>query len=122
MSSDPHPQLAGMSVAEIITETLEANQYVASDVAADRLIEVFAAAGLAVVPVEIVDLTYRALKFYERSWDGHPGNSGPGGIDPQEPEIEPSQELYDDGGECARIALGMLAAATARQGQPEGEG
>lgn len=83
------------------------------------------AAGWALVPVEIIDLVHRALKFYERSWGGHPGNSGPGGIDPQEPEIEPNQELCEDGGECARIALGMLIAAleaaTARQ-QGEGVG
>ena len=47
----------------------------------------------------------RALEFYADGWEGHAGDSGPGGNDPQDPECWPSEALLDDAGSLARRAL-----------------
>ena len=48
----------------------------------------------------------KALKFYADGWDGHPGDSGPGGIAPADPTWSPENWLIEDGGKTAREALG----------------
>ena len=46
-----------------------------------------------------------ALAFYADGWEGHPGDSGPGGNTPADPESWPSEDLLDDAGGIARQAL-----------------
>lgn len=46
-----------------------------------------------------------ALWFYAVEWDGHAGDSGPGGNWPADPVWDPNEDLLDDGGKRARAAL-----------------
>lgn len=52
-----------------------------------------------------------ALQFYATAWDGHPGDSGPGGNTPQDPVCDPSADLLDDSGDYARRALSGQSSA-----------
>jgi hypothetical protein len=53
-----------------------------------------------------------ALGFYAIAWNTHPGDSGPGGNDPQDPVCDPDYALLED---CGQIARATLAKATAAQ-------
>lgn len=54
-----------------------------------------------------------ALQFYQDAWEGHPGDSGPGGNWPADPEWNPDEALLEDGGQKARA---ILAAFTKEDG------
>ena len=54
----------------------------------------------------------KALRFYRDAWEGHSGDSGPGGNTPADPEVWPSESLCEDGGEIARQALARLKEST----------
>lgn len=55
--------------------------------------------------LERVERLEKALIFYGNAWEGHPGDSGPGGNTPADPEQWPDEKLLDDGGELARHTL-----------------
>lgn len=52
-----------------------------------------------------VTVLTKALQFYADEWDGHAGDSGPGGNWPADPEWNPTSYLLEDGGQIARTAL-----------------
>jgi len=47
----------------------------------------------------------KALEFYATAWEGHSGDSGPGGNWPADPEGWPSEALLDDFGRYAQRVL-----------------
>lgn len=47
-------------------------------------------------------------KFYAENWEGHAGDSGPGGNTPADPDCWPNGELAEDCGEYARNTLRAL--------------
>ena len=46
-----------------------------------------------------------ALEFYKDGWGWSPGDSGPGGNTPQDPDSWPEEALMEDAGEKARNVL-----------------
>ena len=57
-----------------------------------------------------------ALEFYTTAWNTHPGDSGPGGNDPQDPVCDPDDALLEDGGKQARTVLAAYRDAMKESG------
>lgn len=52
-----------------------------------------------------VRILVEALTFYADNWEGHSGDSGPGGNWPADPETWPNESLAEDAGEIARLTV-----------------